>query len=388
MSSAKSNVPAPCTKQDLPGVIQLVDTIMRADSDQSMLTDYPLVYRDENLRNVRIIKAAGKVVAVVPFIRRPVSVTSCQFSIGIISPTATHPDYRHRGFGLACLQSCLQQMAADDIDLSVLWTRVPTFAFYDHGGYQGVRTQIVQYPCYRDDTSLFNDYGHQISEYNPASEQYLADIQRLHKNGETGVVRQIDAYTALFNLPHMKTLLALEGETVVAYLLVSQATNKFGFVEGGGDRAGLETLLHHALSDWAGDEPVLAYGYLTSSVLGDLLEQIMPERRVPRPGNMMIRMNQPRPFFERITPWLEQQNQGKIRAFSVDITDADERISFEFNAQGLRLGERKLPAHVVVTRQQLTSIVFGEHLTRRTPISDEFHPLFPFYFPIWVLDSS
>ena len=66
--------PRVCTRQDLPGVIALVDAALRAGSDQSLLWDYPLVYRDENLKNVRIVKVDDKVTSVVPFIRRPATI--------------------------------------------------------------------------------------------------------------------------------------------------------------------------------------------------------------------------------------------------------------------------------------------------------------------------
>ncbi|MEZ4735302.1 MAG: GNAT family N-acetyltransferase [Caldilineaceae bacterium] len=235
------NRPQPCTPADLPGMIALVDAMMRAGSDQSMLTDYPLVYRAANLNNVRIIKSlptptaqvCSTVVAVVPFIRRPITVAGCSFSIGIISPTATHPDHRHKGYGSACLQSCLAQMAADDIDLSVLWTQVATFPFYEHAGYQAVRTQSTLYRCTKQDAALFCDHGHSVVVYDSAAPHQLEAMIRLHAQESAGVIRQTDEAAALFTLPKMETWLALDGDQVVAYLVVSLASNKFGLIEGG-----------------------------------------------------------------------------------------------------------------------------------------------------------
>jgi predicted N-acetyltransferase YhbS len=377
-------------------MIALVDSVMRAGSDQSMLTDYPLVYRADNLKNVRIIKDAPavaaqgepQVVAVVPFICRPIRLAGCDFSIGIISPTATHPDHRHKGYGLACLQGCLEQMAADEIDLSVLWTREATFPFYEHAGYQAVRTQSTLYRCTQADAALFRDYGHLIVVYDGATPHHLSAIMRLHERESAGVVRQADEAAALFALPKMEILLALEGEDVAAYLIVSLASNKFGLIEGGGDERALQTLLHRALTHWRGAAPIPIYGYLTPSVLGDLLERTLPERREPRANHMMIRINQVRPFLEKIKPWLAQKGHGRTDAFSIHLVDVNETIAFIFSKQGLRLGAEPQAQHALLTRQQFTSVLFGEHLARRVSVPAFVAELFPIYFPIWVLDSS
>lgn len=388
--------PQPCSQADLPSMIALVDSIMRVGSDQSMLTDYPLVYRRANLKNVRIIKsvpdpttqAQSNVVAVVPFIRRPMTIAGCHFSIGIISPTATHPDHRHKGYGSACLQSCLEQMSTDKIDLSVLWTREATFPFYEQSGYQAVRTQNTLYRCTQQDAALFRDYGHLVVLYDRAASHHLAAIMQLHNQESVGVVRQADEAAALFALPKMQTWLALDGEQVVAYLVVSLASNKFGLIEGGGAESGLQTLLHHALRKWAGTEPIPVYGYLTPSVLGDLLERTLPERREPRASNMMIRINQVRPFLEKIRPWLAQKGNTREDAFSLYVADTNETIAFLFSKEGLQLGAEPQAHHAVLTRQQLTSVLFGEHLARRVSVPAFAAELFPFYFPLWVLDSS
>ena len=91
MSCATIQGPQACTIADLPEVITLVDEAMRQGTDQTMLTDYPPVYRDENLPNIQILNVDGEVVSVVPSTPRPVVMDGCRFTVGIISPTATGP---------------------------------------------------------------------------------------------------------------------------------------------------------------------------------------------------------------------------------------------------------------------------------------------------------
>ena len=139
MSTSEVDGPRGCTRGDLDALIQLVNSVFRPDGRQNILTDYPLVYRDENLDRIRLLTVGGQIVSEVPFIPWTVRHEGCRFTVAVISPTATHPEHRHRGYGLKCLNSCLQWMQDDEIDLSVLWTLAPTFRFYNHAAYQAVR---------------------------------------------------------------------------------------------------------------------------------------------------------------------------------------------------------------------------------------------------------
>ena len=103
---------------------------------------------------------------------------------------------------------------------------------------------------------------------------------------------------------------------------------------------------------------------------------------------MMVRINDVPGFLARIAPWLEQTNAGRAGVFSVGLTDTGQTVSFEFSADGLRLADRQLEPHVEMTRQELTSVVFGPHPQRLTAIPDPLAELFPFYFPIRILDRS
>src|SRR5260370_40250375 len=128
--------PRGCTKAELHEVIALVDKEMRQGTDQSMLTDYPLVYLDKNLENIRILKVDGEAAAEVPILPKIVVMEDFRFNIGNISPTATASQHRMKGYGLQCVNSCVQRMNQIGCELSVLWTGVPIFPFYEKAGFQ------------------------------------------------------------------------------------------------------------------------------------------------------------------------------------------------------------------------------------------------------------
>ena len=377
-----------CTQLELPEVIGLVDDAMRQGMDQTMLTDYPLVYQDSNLPNIRIIKVDGRVVSVVPFLLRTIDVEDVSFTIGIISPTATDPEHRHRGYGLACLRSCLGSMEEMGCDLSVLWTRIATFPFYQHGAFEPVRHQEWIYNCTRADGGEFRDHGERVAGCDPATGTHLDRIRSMHRAEGYGVRRSRSEWEALLQLPLMHTLVAEEGGSATGYLIVSGAGNKPGLIEAGGSIESVETLYSHALRQLPEGAEVQSYDPLTGSTAGRLLERRLPGRRRLTAKSMMIRINCPRAFLHKIRPWMERRIGSGPEEFSIRVTDADEQISFRTTGEGLTLGQERRERHYELSRRELTSLIFGPHPLRGEATRGIETPLFPFYFPLWQLDQS
>jgi hypothetical protein len=187
----------------------------------------------------------------------------------------------------------------------------------------------------------------------------------------------------------MKTLIALQSNEPVGYLVVSHAANRPGLVEAGGEKAAVETLVNSVLAELDDETELSAYAHLTPTVLGELLEDRMAGHgdRLAT-DSMMVRINDVRGFMEKISPWLEKRNAGTVRKFSVGITDTADLIGFEFTERGLKLGSDRWNAHVEMSLREFTSIVFGAHPERSVDVPDILKDLFPFYFPIWQLDHS
>ena len=377
-----------CTQRELPEVIGLVDDAMRQEMDQTMLTDYPLVYQESNHPNIRIIKVDGRTVSVVPFLLRSIDTEDTSFTIGIISPTATDPEHRHRGYGLACLRSCLASMEEMGCDLSVLWTRIATFPFYEHGAFEPVRYQEWIYNCTRDDGGRFRDHGERVVRYDPSTATHLDRIRSMHEAEGYGVRRSRSEWKALLQLPLLHTLVAEEDGTSTGYLIVSGSGNKPGLIEAGGTVEAVETLYSHALRKLPEGAQVRSYDPLSGSTAGRLLERKLPGRRQLTTKSMMIRINCPLAFLRKIRPWLERRIGSRRDEFSIRVTDAAEQISFRYAKEGLTLGRERLDRHYELTRRELTSLVFGPHPVRGQETAGIETPLFPFYFPLWQLDQS
>ena len=388
MSKSTIDDPCSCTKADLPELIALVNLVFRPQQHQNIFTDYPLVYHDENLANIQMIKVDGRIVSEVPFIVWPVHWQGCQFSVGFISPTATHPDHRHKGYGLRCLRSCIERMKQMGVDLTVLWTLVRIFPFYYHADYAALRPQVLRHELSNADANRFEHHGEQIVLYHPHTRQYLSDIQTMRQAGPHGVVRNDEQAATLLALPNQTTYLALRRTKAVAYLCVNESTNKTGVIEWGGDPEGIETLVRYILLERSPDKPVKTAVQICPNVMADLLEAKARDRQVDEVGARMTRINDVRGFFEKISPWLAKRHQGQVEPFSIGLRNPQETISLDFSTGDVQVGSQRCDQHLEMTRRELTSAIFGAHVETPYDPPPPLDRLFPFYFPISILDRS
>ena len=297
--------PRPAMPADVPEVVALVDAAMRAGTGQTLLTDYPLVYDAANLRNVRILRVAGELVAVVPVLPRDAVLGDRRIRVGIISPTATAPAHQHRGYGSRCLASAIEAMADAGCALSVLWTLVETFPFYEHAGFHPVPYQGDAITLGAGDAVAFPAApGIEVGALDPADGAALDAVRSLHDGeaGGQGIRRDARETRALFALPQMRTLVGRRDGLPVGYLVVSEAINKPGLIEAGGDPAAVTTLLRHVLAALPADATVDAPLLRAPTVLADVLERAVPGRRRVVTDGMMVRINDVEELLGRPAP--------------------------------------------------------------------------------------
>ena len=382
--------PRKCAKDETSQVIAIVDAAMRQGSDQTFFDDYPLVYGAANLDRVRIITVDGNVVSVVPYYVWNAAAADWQLAVGVISGTATSQEHRMQGYGLKCLNSCVEKMIREQIDISVLWTDVPTFRFYEHSCYQAVRPGNFVFVCTREDARCFTDHGEILCRVELPNEEQLREIRSMHEQNNWGLLRGPEHYRVFFNLPKMKTLLARREGKAVAYLVVSGAENKPGLIEAAGDPRAVETLVRHALIELAPNETILIHDDEHGTAFGPVLQQRLPGDRESQPyqSGLMVRINNNRTFLQKISPWLVKKNGGRKHRFSLAVAERNETISFDFTPENLDLGATRLDSHVELSQREFTSVMFGCHPDRHVETPEPMTGLFGFSFPLRVLDRS
>ncbi len=388
--------PRACRPEEFDETLALINATFRPDSDQDILTDYPLIFNDRGLRYMRILRAAGQVVAHVPVAPRKIIAGEDSFTAGIISPTVTHPDHRRKGYATRCLRDCVRIMKENGWPVSTLWTLEATFPFYHHSGWEAVGNQGWMYSLVPGDEALFERGEFEIVPFEVGRDAHLDVVIRSHDAEPWRVARNREEYAALLTLPKIDTRVALADGEVAGYLCVGSGRNKPGLNEAGGSAAAVEALVAEAVRSHA---PVQAVTNLQPTVLDELLADRVGSTRQPKArasgvGFQMIRINSLDLLLRSIEGHLRSRAAGLFGAVALECTDTGERVTLEFGGGEVRfVDDAPAAERVTLTERQMVQLIFGGHsscepLDLPEKAADLLDRVFPFYFPIWELDRS
>ena len=94
---------------ELGSLRELTDIVMRP----GLVDQFPHLFDEENLENLRVCLYAGRCVSHVGMIQRDASLFGCRVRVGCIGAVSTHPDYRRRGLASACFDDALRKAGQD-----------------------------------------------------------------------------------------------------------------------------------------------------------------------------------------------------------------------------------------------------------------------------------
>ena len=390
--------PRACRASEFEEVIALINQVFRAGTNQDIRTDYPLVFNHSKMEYMRILKVDGQVVAHVPVWPREAVAGDDRLRFGIISPTVTHPDYRRRGYATHCLQDCIRIMEEEGVPVSVLWTLEATFPFYQQSGWEAVESQGWLYQLRPAEHTLFESGTFDVLQYDPQSTDAFDAMMKLHDVEPHRIARTTEEYRALFSLPQTTTFLAIDGEEMIAYLMFGEGINKPGLIEGGGDIAGLETLVKHVLLEREADSEIQVLLPLVPSNLGRLIEEKKPGSGRPIEeakgvGYQMMRVNSLEKLLRQIEHHLRNRSAELRGDVCLVCRETDETVALKFRDGDIDISTERLTETVMLTRRELTQLIFGAHPAAK-PIQcsgvtgEILNTVFPFYIPIWELDHS
>ena len=390
--------PRACRISEFEEVIALINQVFRTGTDQDIRTDYPLVFNHSKMEYMRILKSDGKVIAHVPVWLREAIVGDDKLRIGIISPTVTHPDYRRRGYATRCLRDCIRIMEDQDVPVSVLWTLEATFPFYQQSGWEAVGSQGWLYQLRPEEHTLFESGTFDVVQYDPSNADLFNAMLELHDAEPHRVARTVQEYRALFSLPKTTTFLAMHGGKVVAYLMFGEGVNKPGLIEGGGEIAGLETLVKHVLLERVAEAEIQVLLPLVPSNLGQLIEEKKPETGHPIEeakgvGYQMMRVNNLDKLLRQIENHIRSRSAGLRGDVCLVCHETDEAVTLKFSDGNVDILTERSREALVLSRRELTKLIFGAHPAAEpvqcSGITGEIlQTIFPVYIPIWELDHS
>lgn len=233
----------PIQFDDLEELRDLLDGVFRRPRgvfDQSQLTDFPLVFRESNFGNCRVLVEDGRIVSHSALWPRELMARGRRLSVGILVSVATEPENRERGYAAALVRDLMQTMHEDGFDFCVLWTGVPDF--YRKLGWEAVTAQgelLTVSPEHLRDVDDELD----VVAFDPAA--HLEGVLELQSADRLRMSREREEALSLLTLPKVPVRVAIRDDRVEAWLAHGQACNKQGLIDYGGSLAGILDLVRH-----------------------------------------------------------------------------------------------------------------------------------------------
>ena len=402
--SVRVDGPRGCRPEELPQVIELIDGIFRAGSDQHIATDYPLVFNSRHAGRLRVLAVDGRIVAHVPVAPRIAAAGPDRFGVAMIAPTATHPHYRRREYATRCLRDAHRVIAEHDCPVAALWTVPATFPFYRHSGWEAVASQGEAFVLTAADRERFHPAALSVRTLG-GDERAVSDLLALHRAEPWRLERDEQQARALFRLPKITVYRADEaggggaGRTR-AYLLLGAGTNKPGIIEAVGDPVGVEHLLHHVLGSRTDGRPVQVVlpparpdgvpSTLSAVIAGRGAGLRITLEQAAGVGSQMMRLFSLTRFLQAIRGYLQQAAASGIEGvLTLGCREDGDAVCVRL-AGGEATVERAAPATAqMLGRRQLVQVLFGHHPGDAPPLLDDTGlaaALFPYRLPLWELD--
>jgi len=107
---------------ELGEVLDLVNLVFRTSRGMkpTMQEEFPLLFNESNVENLRIIKVNGKVVSHVGIFECDAIIYGCRLKVGMIGSVCTHPDYRRRGFATRLVEDAMNKMRKDGVNIVMI----------------------------------------------------------------------------------------------------------------------------------------------------------------------------------------------------------------------------------------------------------------------------
>ncbi len=329
--------------------------------------EWPRIYCLENLENLRVLRADGRIVSSAAIYPHDVRFGKARLRVGGITGVATDSAYRRRGFATRVMQACIERMAELGCHLSLLGSGVPSWyrkLGWEYAGmerkYQFSRGNRHLLPT---DTDL---------EMRTVEDGDFEALTAIHAARALGALRSADLLRSMWSpKPAAAVWVGLQNAEVEAYLRVRGTS----VTEYGGPAELVLPMLARLLESW--DDPAVP----TST-------RSIEERQVNTKPTVHASLDAPwRP--DDVTDALDalgilrsagyvrmiriEDPQGLVRAYG----RTDLNVQADVDRIVVETGNRKLR----LSRTDAVKLFFGPE----RPVQPDVAGL-PFEFHVWLTD--
>jgi GNAT superfamily N-acetyltransferase len=334
--------------------LDLVNLVFRHPEPPDLGTRYFHAFCEGNRRNMRIIKAGGRVVAHAGIFYLNVRTPRGTLRVGSVGAVACHPDYRRRGFATAVVQDCAAKMRKDGAHLGLLGTGIPDW--YRRMGWE-LAGSSCSFAVDAGNADLLPEPSLPVVEGPGGREEA---ILHLYQNHSYGAERSLELFSALLRTPGTHLYSACSGKRPVAYCLLRGETV---FEHGGEPEAAaalLRQVFHTRMQEAGATSEETTRLKVLAPAHGTGLAQVLEELGFPRATDYLAMLN--------VIDAAALLGAVNLNSIAAETTGTQTRLST--GTQTVELGPR-----------MLAKLLFGPE--RPSPFGAEFLPL-PFY--CWPLD--
>lgn len=204
----------PCRVGEMERLRALLNDVFitERDGDGDLFEFAPLLYSEENVENLRVVRQGKRLVGHAGILPRSIHWRGQTFEAGLIGGVCARQDLRGQGIGTVAMEDVARRMEELELDFGVLWTGSPQFyqrLGWRHGG--GIVVMGIQ------EAAGEVVGGHEIMplEESPFGPE---DCHGMHlKAARHEVVRTAEETRTLMTAAGRATWIALEGGRLAGY---------------------------------------------------------------------------------------------------------------------------------------------------------------------------
>jgi len=197
--------------EEFDEVTELVNLVFHGGRPDppTMKDNFPMLFSDWNLNNLRIIVEDDKVVSHIGVSQREISVHGCRTKVGSIGAVCTHPDYRGRGFATMLLEDTIKMLDANGATVMII---SGGRGLYQRAGCRGVgkrynfhinRSDLDKFPSANNPLPPFGR-GMDIEIVSYREAEHLKQFAEIQQREAIRFLRPVDDFKAMLDVIVMR----------------------------------------------------------------------------------------------------------------------------------------------------------------------------------------
>jgi len=364
-------------KDELRSAAELANLVFRHDSQYKMEEEFPLLFSENNLENIRVFVDAGKVVSMVGMCINDVIIMGCMIGAVCIGSVCTHPEYRNKGLASKLLEDATNRAVQEGASLMLvsgdrgLYRR---FGCVDAGIYRWYSIKRDQLEVHEKNLTL-RKYG----------EKDVIELVKLHQLEPIRFIRTYEDFKTLLESKRLcdqisETYVVEQNGPVVAYVSLQLPRSRdlpLAILELAGSRVAILKTLRSLMDD-VGTESAIVRTTTADVELDHLMVSAGAKRST---GGFMgtVKLIDIERFLESIDTYMTEVI-GKRRRKNLSIKYEGKNSELSFTYMDQKFSIRGI--------DEITSFIFGsvEKQQKLKHANSELEDMLNSIFPMPLVD--